>query len=845
VHPDLEAEQAYFDHALEQRELALSQLGRSPELAADPKSAVQLRERLKAVDVDPDEAVAFGRIDDGEARWYIGKSAIWDHRDADEVLVVNWQAPVAARFYTATPADPQGLVARRTYKCRANRILDIDELVFAAAAEAVAEDAGLDAPVLDDALLASLAEARSGELADIVATIQAAQYEVISRPMEQLLVVQGAPGTGKTVVGLHRVSWLLFNMRESLRPDDVLIVGPNPAFVRYISTVLPALGDGAVVQQPITALGPRVRQGRRDDDRVRRLKGDLRMDELLRRALRRRERIEPGPVTLTVGGRRVTIDAAELEARAAQLPHAPHNVVYEVLRDHLIRLVEAELRRAGVRDLAAFDISARGPDAREVDNYLDRVWPNLTPQAFLLDLLSTRRQLEAAAEGLLSPEEVEMLAIPRDARLGSWEWSPDDMPLLDAADHLLNGTRRDYAYVVVDEAQDLSPMQLLSIRRRSRTGWMTVLGDLAQGTSPWAHERWDDIARLLGRQGVPAHLDELHHAYRLPAEVHEVAMRLLPAIGPGLARPSPVRWTGRPVTVRTSTPDALVRDVVATARDLLGTGLIGIVVPDALRREVGHELDVQDLAWSPELRARAAPIVVLTPEEAKGLEFDNVVVVEPARIVAEHARGLPALFVALTRCTRHLALVHAAPLPAQLGLAPTAPPPPVAAEPGEREGAAPAADHPPAAAGSAPGPDGSAPDDAPAADAGAGAGADGAGADGADGAAGTEGAGRDGADGTRRDGADGADGDREGDGGGRGGNGVVAGPAAPDDGPVPVAVADAGALVSSGAVEREVARAVAASLVRYLTLCVQPELVPLVIEEMQRWRAPAPAEEPA
>lgn len=322
-------------------------------------------------------------------------------------------------------------------------------------------------------------------------------------------------------------------------------------------------------------------------------------------------------------------------------------------------------------------------------------------------------------------------------------------------------------------------------------------------------------------------------------------MRLLPAIGPGLARPSPVRWTGRPVTVRTSTPDALVRDVVATARDLLGTGLIGIVVPDALRREVGHELDVQDLAWSPELRARAAPIVVLTPEEAKGLEFDNVVVVEPARIVAEHARGLPALFVALTRCTRHLALVHAAPLPAQLGLAPTAPPPPVAAEPGEREGAAPAADHPPAAAGSAPGPDGSAPDDAPAADAGAGAGADGAGADGADGAAGTEGAGRDGADGTRRDGADGADGDREGDGGGRGGNGVVAGPAAPDDGPVPVAVADAGALVSSGAVEREVARAVAASLVRYLTLCVQPELVPLVIEEMQRWRAPAPAEEPA
>src|SRR5690606_17324958 len=157
---------------------------------------------------------------------------------------------------------------------------------------------------------------------------QAAQYEVISRPMEQLLVVQGAPGTGKTVVGLHRVSWLLFNMRESLRPDDVLIVGPNPAFVRNISTVLPALGDGAVVQQPITARGPRARRGRRDDRRARGAKGDRRRDERLRRALRRRERIEPGPVALTVGGRRVTLEAAELGARAAQQPHAPHNGVY-------------------------------------------------------------------------------------------------------------------------------------------------------------------------------------------------------------------------------------------------------------------------------------------------------------------------------------------------------------------------------------------------------------------------------------------------------------------------------------------------------------------------------------
>ena len=481
-----------------------------------------------------------------------------DQQDADNVLVVNWQAPVAAPFYTATPLDSQGLAARRAYRCRSNRILDIDELVFAGLAEAVADGGLVDAPTMDDALLDSLTATRSGELADIVATIQAAQYEVVSRPMDQLLVVQGAPGTGKTVVGLHRVSWLLFNMRDELAPKDVLMVGPNPAFVRYISTVLPALGDAAVVQQPVGSLGPRVRGGRREDTRVRRLKGDARLDEVIRRGLRNRQRIDTGPVSLTVGGRRVTIDGGALESRAAQLAQSPHNQVYAELRDYTIRLVETELQRGGVRDLAAFDISARGAEGGEIDNYLERVWPNLTPQALLLELFSTRRQLQAATTGLLDDEEVDLLSIPRDARIGSWEWSADDVPLLDTADSLLNGARQDYAYIVVDEAQDLSPMQLLSIARRSRTGWMTVLGDLAQGTSPWAQESWADVAALLQRHGVPAAMDQLELAYRLPAEVHDIAMRLLPTIGAGLAMPRAVRAIGDEVTVpvRRRTPSS-------------------------------------------------------------------------------------------------------------------------------------------------------------------------------------------------------------------------------------------------------------------------------------------------
>ena len=654
----------------------------------------------------------------------------------------------------------------------------------------MADDLGLDAPALDDALLRSLQEARSGELGDIVATIQAAQYEIVSRDMRQLLVIQGAPGTGKTVIGLHRVSWLLYNIRDELEANDVLIVGPNPTFVRYISTVLPSLGDAAVVQQPVGALGPRVRQGRTDSPELRRLKGDMRMEALVRRGLRNRQRLDTGPITVSVAGRRVTIDGGALESRAAQLANAPHNQVYAELRDYCIRLVEAELHRGGVRDMAALELSARGPDSREIDNLLERIWPNLTPQAFLLDLFSTRRQLETAASGQLDEREIDLLTIPRDTRLGAWQWSHDDVAILDAADQLLNGTRQTYGYIVVDEAQDLSPMQLLSIARRSRTGWMTVLGDLAQGTSPWAPETWDSIASVLQRSDVPGRLEQLELAYRLPSEVHEVAMRLLPTIGPGLTVPRAVREQGTAISVTATTVDGLVDTVVERVRELLGTGLVGLIVPDEMRLAVTHALDIEDLTWSPELRSMAAPIVVLSPDEAKGLEFDNVVVVEPGQIVDGHERGLQALFVALTRCTRRLALVHAQPLPPELGLR-SAVPPKTANGPGV--------------------------------DADVEVSHDRSGEIGAP------------ANSTRSEPVDtvGA--------GAPSSNGIHA-PADPrrvDE------IAHDGGLASARAaeaVQREVARAVAGALMRYVTLTVQPEVLPLVIAEMQRWTTVQPAQ---
>ncbi|MBN2622760.1 MAG: AAA family ATPase, partial [Acidimicrobiales bacterium] len=674
MHPDLPHEQAYFDRALALRDRQQADLARAPSLAANPKAAVELRKRVSGLGLaDPDEAIAFGRIQTATDRWYIGKGAIWG--DDNELVVVNWQAPIAAPFYTATPHEPEGLDARRLYRCTGNQIREIEDVMFREVAQAIA-DGRTPEPVLTDALLDSLGSARSGELGDIVATIQAAQYDVISRPLDQLLAVQGGPGTGKTVVGLHRVSWLLFNWRDRLEARDVLIVGPNPAFVHYISAVLPSLGDETVVQLPLRSLGPRVRVGRVDPPEVRRLKGDRRMLRLILRGLRNRQRIDASPVELRVDGRRVELDGRRIATRARQLAGRPHNEAHRMLRAFLVNEAQAELATGGVLDRAARDVTIQGASARDIDNHLDRVWPSLTPQAFLVDLLSSRRQLLAAGAGTLSEDELDLLALPSDARVSAWQWSADDVPLLDAADALLNGVGATYEHIVVDEAQDLSPLQLESIRRRSRTGSMTVLGDLAQATSPWAHESWEAIVQALRHERIVVDTAELEYGYRLPAEVHEVAMRLLPAVAPGLSGPQALRRAGHEVEVVAPAPGAgigLEQQVVTTVSSLAGDGLVGIITAAEVRAGLVAALDEAGIAWSPELRPAAAPVVVLSPDEAKGLELDVVVVVEPAAIVDESAQGLRALYVALTRCTSRLVIVHARPLPDVLGLDPGAP----------------------------------------------------------------------------------------------------------------------------------------------------------------------------
>ncbi len=697
VHPDVGREQAYFDRAKALRDRqgetgddgfgsgagASGQLGRL--LAPFPRA-------------DPDGGVAFGRIDAEGDSFYIGRDAVWD--DDSEMVVVNWQAPIAAPFYTATPEEPGGLAARRVYHCEGNRILDIDELVFAQVAAAAAEGRP---PTMSDALLDALEADRSGELHDIVATIQQAQYEVITRPLDQLLIVQGGPGTGKTQVGLHRVSWMLHNHADHLGPGDVLVVGPNQAFIRYIAAVLPSLGEHATVQQPISALGPQVRIARTDPPELRRLKGDRRMLRVIVNGLRCLQQVDDEPVEVAIGRRTVRLDGQRVAGRARQLANRTHNEGHRELRSFLLEEVRNRLASRGGPDLS-IDPVARGEATESIEEHLADAWPLLTPQAYILDLFADPDLLADAAEGLLTEDEIDLLAIPEDARVGAWQWSLHDVPMLDAADVLLNGAPAAYEHIVVDEAQDLSPMQLEAIRRRSRTGSMTLLGDLAQGTSPWAHTSWEEVALHLRRKAVPTEIVELASSYRLPAEVHEVAMRLLPTIAPGLTPPAAVRSTGEGVIVSRSHDMAAA--TVEVARALVGPalgkpgsaarseaerpsetgGMVGVVVPARHRARIAAGLERAGLPWAPELRGGRAPIVLLSADAAKGLEFDNVVVVEPAQILAESERGLRSLFIAMTRCTQRLALVHREALPAELGTIDAAPVPAAKA----RRGPAPA-----------------------------------------------------------------------------------------------------------------------------------------------------------
>lgn len=635
---ELAAEQAYFNTAAKHRDRKLADLAQLPQAAAHSAAAAHLKRYAEAAEEaigQAGTAVAFGRIDDesGE-KLYIGRHLV--RNDASEILVVNWQAPAAAPYFEASHDDPRGLVRKRTFSCEGNRIRDFTDVLF-----------GQTTGGVDEFLLRELGRARSGVMRDIVATIQAAQYDIIRAPMDRVLVIEGGPGTGKSAVALHRVSWLRYRHRDRLAGGDVLVVGPHPTFMRYVSEVLPGLGDHEVQLRDIGQLAPEVRRGRTEPAEVSRLKGEARMAGLLRRALDARIGVPEPAERLLVDGRFVTLPGSEVAevlatCRAADLPYLERR---RLLRERLAQLVQD---RTG----------ASPADDGAVAQLVERLWPQLSAPVFLRDLLASRPRLRAAAGDDFTAEEVERLRRRGADRISEETWSAADLPLLDEVAYLLHGPGPRYAHIVVDEAQDLSPMQLRSVARRSATGSLTLVGDLAQSTGLWARDTWDEVTGHLPATH-PVQVMSLRYGYRVPRQVYALAARLLPVAAPGVPAPEVVRdGPAEPRIHQVALAERADR-AVAVAADYAAEGeFVGIICPERCRREVEAALAANGLTWSSAERGElGSAINLVAPREAKGLEFDAVVVVEPEHILAEDARGHRMLYVALTRTTRRLDIV--------------------------------------------------------------------------------------------------------------------------------------------------------------------------------------------
>jgi DNA helicase IV len=676
-HPELSNEQAYLDQAyasldrMRERAEQLKDLGYLGGNVSEGGIETQdlkewNRDKQQRIDVlvAPPGPLCFGRIDRAPAhRFYIGRRHVEDREG--EPVVIDWRAPVAMPFYRATVADTMGLSLRRRFLVEGRQIVDIfDENL----AHPSTVDAGAYVP---DPLLAEIGRSRTGAMRDIVATIQAEQDVIIRAPLDSCIVVQGGPGTGKTAVGLHRAAFLLYEHRTILERDGLLIVGPNRIFLRYISQVLPSLGELASIQLTIEGLaGVKYRQGEHDTAAAARLKGDGRMAEVVRRAVLDRIRHPTTDVRVATSFGTVTLKASDVAAvvnnaltRSKRVNDGRHNV-----REQLIKLAwntHAAKATSDVSQQAVFESDVRASAA--LKTLLDKTWPTVTPSAVLRRLYASRPALLRAAAGLLNDEESTSLARPATRKAVDQRWSRADLALLDEAEALIGGVRHTYGHIVVDEAQDLSAMELRMIARRSVQGSMTILGDLAQATAPAASTDW---SRTLADLRVPgARLEELTVGYRVPEPIMSFANRLLPFAAPGLQPPASVRQGGEAPNVAAVPPEDLARAAAAEVRAVAGRWpLTGIVVPESLRDSITTALNEAEVSFLDGTTAAALGdhVTLLPPAATKGLEFDAVVVVEPAEIVAASDEDLRLLYVVLTRAVQHLSVVHSRPLPVAL-----------------------------------------------------------------------------------------------------------------------------------------------------------------------------------
>ncbi|MEU8683865.1 AAA family ATPase [Streptomyces sp. NPDC048611] len=598
--------------------------------------------------------------------FYIGRRHVHD-ADGDP-MVIDWRAPVSQPFYRASKKDPMDLKLRRRFGYTAGELTAYEDEHLTDPSEAARTSALLQSEI---------ERPRVGPMRDIVATIQPEQDEIVRAGIGGTVCVQGAPGTGKTAVGLHRVAYLLYAHRERLARSGTLVIGPNRSFLHYIEQVLPALGELEVKQATVDDLVGHVEVRATDDAATATVKGDARMAEVLRRAVRSHITVPQEPCVVVRGSRRWRVPAYELEEIVGELRDRDirYGAAREALPQRIAHAVLVRMEQAGeAPDDRVQDAVARNAAVKAA---VKAVWPPVDPAKLVLRLLTDAEFLAEQAAGVLTDEEQKTLLWtgpgtgkrpPRSVK--SAKWSAADAVLIDEAMDLVARTAS-LGHVVLDEAQDLSPMQYRAVGRRCTTGSATVLGDIAQGTTPWATGTWEEALAHLGKPG--AAVEELTQGFRVPREVIAYASRLLPAIAPDLTEATSIRESAGDFEIRTADAADLTAATLTACDDALAKeGSVGLIAAEARIPALRAALEAAGVTClspgeetSPEARLTLVPATL-----AKGLEYDYVVLDEPAAIVdgePDERTGLRRLYVCLTRPVSGLTVVHATALPEQLG----------------------------------------------------------------------------------------------------------------------------------------------------------------------------------
>ncbi|MFE5366414.1 HelD family protein [Streptomyces mirabilis] len=628
----------------------------------------QIDERIKALADLSHTPLFFGRVDylhapgadkaegaEGE-RFYIGRRHV--HDAEGDPMVIDWRAPVSQPFYRASKKDPMDVGLRRRFGYTSGDLTAYEDEHLSDPSEAAATS---------KLLQQEIERPRVGPMRDIVATIQPEQDEIVRAGLAGSVCVQGGPGTGKTAVGLHRVAYLLYAHRERLARTGTLVIGPNKSFLHYIEQVLPALGELEVKQATVDDLVAHVEVRGTDDATAAVVKGDARMAEVLRRAVRSHVTLPTEGVVVVRGSRRWRVPAYELETIVGELLDRDirYGAAREALPQRIAHAVLVQMERSGeAPDDRVQDAVARNTAVKAA---VKAIWPPVDPAKLVLRLLTDADFLAVHADGILDEDEQKEILWSKPVRsVKSAKWSPADAVLIDEATDLVQRTHS-LGHVVLDEAQDLSPMQYRAVGRRCTTGSATVLGDLAQGTTPWATRSWDEALAHLGKG--EAVIEELTAGFRVPTDVIAYASRLLPHIAPGLTPVASVRENPGFFEVRPTTADEQVVD--ACEELLRNEGSVGLIAADARIPALTEALAAAGLTYlGPGEETTAQTRLTLVPASlAKGLEYDYVVLDEPQAVVdgePDERTGLRRLYVALTRAVSGLTVTHAAPLPQQL-----------------------------------------------------------------------------------------------------------------------------------------------------------------------------------